>query len=71
MRSAYYKVCDALLKGDVDDPMAEVIVNKIVSLTNAGEHAADRLADLVLNDLIDDGPPPRSRELHRDPHLRV
>jgi hypothetical protein len=33
----------------------EIIVNKIVALANAGEHDADRLAEFVLNDLVDDG----------------
>jgi hypothetical protein len=55
MRAAFYKVCDALLlKGDVEDPITEVIVNKIVALAKTGEHDADQLAELVLNDLIDD-----------------
>jgi hypothetical protein len=56
MRAAFHKVCDALLlNGDVDDPMTEIIVTKIVALVNAGEHDADRMAEHVLNDLIDDG----------------
>jgi hypothetical protein len=56
MRAAFYKVCDALLlNGDVDDPMTEVVVDKIVALAKAGEHNADRLAEHVLNDLLDDG----------------
>jgi hypothetical protein len=54
MRAAFYQVCDALLlKGDVEDPLTEIIVNKIVALVNAGEHEADRMAELVLNDLAD------------------
>jgi hypothetical protein len=58
MRAAFYKVCDALsLNGDVDDPMAEIIVNKIVAVGKTGEHDANRLAELVLNDLVDDGQP--------------
>jgi hypothetical protein len=40
---------------DRDDPMTEVIVTKIVELAEAGEHDAHRLAELVLNDLADDG----------------
>jgi hypothetical protein len=45
MRTAFHKVCDALLlKGEVDDPITEFVVNKIVALANAGEHDADRLA---------------------------
>jgi hypothetical protein len=56
MRAAFRKVCDALLlKCDRDDPMTEVIVNKIVALAEAGEHDARRLAELVLDDLADDG----------------
>jgi hypothetical protein len=56
MRAAFYKVCDALLlKGDIEDPMTEVIVNKIIELAKAGEHDADRLAELVLVDYLDDG----------------
>jgi hypothetical protein len=56
MRAAFREVCDALLlKCDRDDPMTEVIVNKIVALANEGERDANRLADLVLNDLADDG----------------
>jgi hypothetical protein len=52
MRTAFKKVCGALqLKCDKDDPMTEVIVNKIVALAKAGEHDADRLAASVLNDL--------------------
>jgi hypothetical protein len=55
MRSAFYKVCDALLlTGDVEDQMTEIIVDKIVALGKAGEHDADRLAELVLNDFMDD-----------------
>jgi hypothetical protein len=56
MRAAFNKVCDALLlKCDVGDPMTEVIVTKVVALAKAGEHDANRLAQLVLNDLVDDG----------------
>jgi hypothetical protein len=58
MRSAFKQVCDALLlRCDVDDPMTEIIVTKIVALAKAGEHDANRLAELVLNDLADDGLP--------------
>jgi hypothetical protein len=56
MRAAFKKVCEALLlKCDRDDPMTEIIVTKIVALAKAGEHDANRLAELVLNDLADDG----------------
>jgi hypothetical protein len=55
MRAAFDKVCKALLlKCDTDDPMTEIIANKIVGLAKAGEHDANRLAELVLNDLAND-----------------
>jgi transposase len=45
MRSAFQKACDALLlKCDVDDPMTEIIVNKIVALAKAGEPLRDPAA---------------------------
>jgi hypothetical protein len=72
MRSAYYTVCDALLlKGDVDDPMTEIIVNKIVDLVKAGEHDADQLTQAVLNDLLGDGPPSRSSQQRQAPSHRA
>jgi hypothetical protein len=72
MRSAYYKVCDALLlKGDVDDPMTEVIVNKIFALVKGGEHDAERLAEHVLNDLVDGPPPPSNQTRQDDPSPQV
>jgi hypothetical protein len=56
MRAAFRNVCDALmLRCDVDDPMMEVIVAKIVALAEAGEHDANRLSELVLYDIADDG----------------
>ena len=55
MRSAFHRVCEVLLlKCDKEDPMTEVIVSKIVTAAKAGVHDADRLAVLVLNDLVDD-----------------
>jgi hypothetical protein len=55
MRAAFKKVCDArLLKCDKDDPMTEIIANKIVALAKVGEHDADRLASKVLADFADD-----------------
>ena len=55
MRSAFHRVCEVLLiKCDRKDPMAEVIVRKIIRAAKAGEHDTDRLAVLVLNDLVDD-----------------
>jgi hypothetical protein len=72
MRAAFHKVCDALLLNvDVDDPMTEVVVDKIVALAKAGEHDADRLAEHVLNDLIDDGLPPPSDQLPQDQSPQV
>jgi hypothetical protein len=56
MRAAFNRICDALLlKCDCDDPMTEIIADKIVALADDGEHDAHRLAELVLNDLADDG----------------
>jgi hypothetical protein len=56
MRAAFRKICDALLlKCDRDEPMTEVIADKIVALAKAGEHDAQKLADRVLYDLADDG----------------
>ena len=56
MRSAYHKVCDALqLSCEVEDPMTEIIANKIVAAAEVGEHDPDRLTSPVLADLIDEG----------------
>jgi hypothetical protein len=56
MRAALKKVCVTLgLKRDVDDRMTAGILDKIVAHAKAGEHDADRLAELVLNALVDDG----------------
>ena len=45
MRSAFRKVCDALLlRCDRDDPMTEIIASKIVALGKAGEHDANLTA---------------------------
>jgi hypothetical protein len=55
MHCAFEKVCDAiLLKCDTDNPLAEIIVNKIVAHSKAGEHDADGLAAHVLDELADD-----------------
>jgi hypothetical protein len=55
MRTAFHVVCDSLqLECDVGDPMTEIIVTKIIALAKAGEHDADRLVELVLNDLAKD-----------------
>jgi hypothetical protein len=56
MREAFHRVCDALLlKYNHDDPITEVIAEKIMALAGAGEQDAEKLAELVLNDLADDG----------------
>jgi hypothetical protein len=56
MRAAFHRVCDALLlEDDRGDLMTEEIAAKIIELAEAGEHDAQRLAEVVLNDLVDDG----------------
>jgi len=56
MWKRYYRVCDALLlKGEVDDPLTEIIADKIVALVKAGEHDVDRLVERVLNHFVDNG----------------
>ena len=38
MRAAFYRVCDILqLSGDREDPLTEILVEKIVELATAGE----------------------------------
>jgi hypothetical protein len=55
MRTAFHRVCEVLLiKCDKEDPMTEIIVRKIIRAAKAGEYDTDRLAVLVLNDLVDD-----------------
>jgi HD-like signal output (HDOD) protein len=54
MRSAFNRVCEVLLIDCDKDPRTEVIVRKIIRAAKAGEHDTDRLAVLVLNDLVDD-----------------
>jgi hypothetical protein len=49
MRRAFQKVCRVLrINGDVNDPMTELIVTKIVGLAKAGDNDADRLCSKVL-----------------------
>jgi hypothetical protein len=49
MRRAFQKVCHALrINGDVNDPMTELIVTKIVGLAKAGDYDPDRLCSKVL-----------------------
>ena len=55
MRSVLHKVCDALhLKGEKDDPITEIIADRIIFLWRAGEHDPDRMVSRILNDLADD-----------------
>jgi hypothetical protein len=55
MRSVLHEVCDALnLKGDREDPMTEIIADRIVALWRAGEHDPDQMVSRVLDDLADD-----------------
>jgi hypothetical protein len=35
--------------------MTEIVANQIVAFAKAGEHDAERLVELVLNELADDG----------------
>jgi hypothetical protein len=61
VRSAFYRVCDALLlKGETDDSLTAIIADKIVTLVKAGEHDVER----VLNDFVDDGPAKPNVEPH-------
>jgi hypothetical protein len=52
MRTAFQKVCDQLgLSCEAEDPMTEIIVNKIVALSNEGERDSDELTRRVLAEL--------------------
>jgi hypothetical protein len=52
MRAAFYRVCDVLkLKGEIDDPMTEIVAQKIVDLAKAGERDPERLSTAVLASL--------------------
>ena len=55
MRSVLEKVCDALLlKGEKDNPMTEMIADRIIALWRTGEHDPNKMASRILNDLADD-----------------
>ena len=55
MRSVLEKVCDALhLKGERDDPMTDIIADRVIALWRTGEHDPVKMASRVLNDLADD-----------------
>jgi hypothetical protein len=52
MRAAFYRVCDVLqLSGDREDPLTEIVVEKIVELAKAGERDPDILCLHVMADL--------------------
>jgi hypothetical protein len=52
MRSALQKVCQALgLNCAAEDPMTELVISKIVALTEAGETDPDCLCTRVLAEL--------------------
>jgi hypothetical protein len=49
---AFYRVCDVLqLKGEIDDPMTEIVAQKIVDLATGGERDPERLCAAVLASL--------------------
>ena len=52
MRAAFYRVCDILqLSGDREDPLTEIVVDKIVELAKAGERDPEVLCIDVLAQL--------------------
>src|SRR5258708_38145289 len=52
MRAAFYRVCDILqLSGDREDPLTEIVVEKIVELAKAGERDPEILCIDVLAQL--------------------
>jgi hypothetical protein len=52
MHLVFDRVCaDLQLRCDIDDPLTELIVEKIVALATAGEIDPDRLYQFVLQDL--------------------
>jgi hypothetical protein len=52
MRAAFQKVCDKLgLSCGADDPMTEIIVNKLIALSKEGERDSDELTRRVLAEL--------------------
>jgi hypothetical protein len=52
MRAAFYRVCEVLeLSCHREDPLAEVVVTKIVELAKAGERDPEKLCFAVLADL--------------------
>jgi hypothetical protein len=52
MRAAFYRVCDILrLSGDREDPLTEIVVEKIVELAKTGERDPEVLCIDVLAQL--------------------
>jgi hypothetical protein len=52
MRAAFYRVCDILrLSGDREDPLTEIVIEKIVELAKAGERDPEVLCIDVLAQL--------------------
>jgi hypothetical protein len=52
MRAAFYRVCGVLqLSGDREDPLTEIVVEKIVELAKAGERDPEVLCIDVLAQL--------------------
>jgi hypothetical protein len=52
MRAAFYRVCDILrLSGDREDPLTEIVVEKLVELAKAGERDPEILCIDVLAQL--------------------
>ena len=52
MRAAFYRVCDILrLSGDREDPLTEIVVEKLVELAEAGERNPEVLCIDVLTQL--------------------
>src|ERR1700749_2052756 len=52
MRAAFYRVCNVLqLSGDREDPLTEIVVEKIVELAKAGERDPEVLCIDVLAQL--------------------
>jgi hypothetical protein len=57
MRAAFYRVCNILqLSGDREDPLTEIVVEKVVELAKAGERDPEVLCIDVLAQL--ETPPP-------------
>ena len=70
MSEAFRRVCDVLrLNGDVEDPVTELVIAKIVERANAGESDPERLCIDVLAEFEPQGAEhddvtPREIEFH-------